>query len=413
MFRVAQASARSMSRPLASSSQVVLKQCPHTGVNLPLAHHPPLTRTLRLSPDRRTVATWFDKWWNKGPGGPTKWQTKEDASLKEDAFSKEDESLKQALKEALKEALKKYASQEQDDQWWRTYKGRRDKNQWEFDLEATASMKDLLEQEPKKLSVTDGEVLVFRLPGRFLATDLSKFSLSNPSGSPWSLQPLEELLMVPSAKARLFQSLVRLRVSSSLAFRQLFIGTPGIGKSFSSALLIRSLMEAQTPLILYETQKAPRRYLIALKDQNNPNDGYEVFSITGEHYAGGGVEQLRNPHSWYVVDSGGEAAPKPIALQCKQVCVSSPDEGNYKEWAKGVANTRIISTPTDDEVRAMVKHYIDECAIISGGAPFPDLEREERLLRLKEEAWNVAQIRILVAGPVMRRIMQQDTFSKT
>jgi hypothetical protein len=304
MFRVAQASARSISRPLASSSQVVLKQCPHTGVNLPLAHHPPLTRTLRLSPDRRTVATWFDKWWNKGPGDPTEWQ-------KEDASPKQDASLKEAV------SLKKDASLEQDDQWWRTYKGRRDKNQWEFDLEATASMKDLLEQEPKKLSVTDGEVLVFRLPGRFLATDLSKISLSNPSGSPWSLQPLEELLMVPSAKARLYQSLVRLRVSSSLAFRQLFIGTPGIGKSFSSALLIRSLMEAQVPLILYETQKDVTRYLIALKDQNNPRDGYQVFSIDEDSYFGSSVQQLKNPRSWYIVDSGGETAPPPLNFQCK------------------------------------------------------------------------------------------------
>ena len=95
------------------------------------------------------------------------------------------------------------------------------------------------------------------------------------------------------------------------------------------------------------------------------------------------------------------------------MCVSSPDERNYQEWAKGADRTQIIPPPTDDEVRAMVKHYIDECVIVSEDAPFADLEHEERLLRLKEEAWKVAQTRIMIVGPVMRRIMQQDTFMKT
>ena len=52
----------------------------------------------------------------------------------------------------------------------------KDKNEWELNPKATATMKHLLEQQPQKLPTADGEVLVYRVSPKFLATELSEIS---------------------------------------------------------------------------------------------------------------------------------------------------------------------------------------------------------------------------------------------
>ena len=89
-------------------------------------------------------------------------------------------------------------------------------------------------------------------------------------------------------------------IPSPTPTRRLYVGTPGIGKSFSSAYLIRLLMENEVPFIMYETQKDTDRYAIALKNKEEPADGYNVFSVPGSQYSADGVHQLDNPQSWYV-----------------------------------------------------------------------------------------------------------------
>ena len=295
-----------------------------------------------------------------------------------------------------------------------------DENKWKLNPEATATMKHLLEQEPEKLRTADGEVLVYRVSPKFLATTISRFDVPLPEKDDLgalktcSLLPEEELIMVPHSIAQMFGQHVEARVfPAPRQSRWLFVGTPGIGKSFSGAHLIRSLMKKQVPVIVFETQKDLDRYLIALKDENNPSAGYDVFSVDGTQYNGDSVKQLRNPKAWYVVDCGGETSPTPRFAGCQQVCISSPDERNYKEWGKDLDNTEIIPPPTDDEVRVMVDYYISQCTQVSPSIPHEDMPAEERLEKLKEQARAVAKERITIAGPVMRRVMQHDTFAKT
>ena len=187
-------------------------------------------------------------------------------------------------------------------EWWRTYKKIQDKNEWELNEEATATMKHLLEQEPQKLPTADGEVLVYRVSPKFLATELSEISVPHPTeeNTSWILQPKDEILMIPPGSKALFDKCTKQLIPSPTPTRRLYVGTPGIGKSFSSAYLIRLLMENEVPFIMYETQKDRERYVIALKSKEKPADGYNVFSVPGGFFIGGGVHQLDNPQSWYV-----------------------------------------------------------------------------------------------------------------
>ena len=126
-------------------------------------------------------------------------------------------------------------------EWWRTYDGMKDKNEWELNPKATATMKSLLEQEPEKLPTAGGGGLVYRVSPKFLATTTSRFdvplpekdSLGGPTLQIWSLLPEEELVMVPHLIAQMFARHVEERVLAPHQSRWLFVGTPGIGKSFS------------------------------------------------------------------------------------------------------------------------------------------------------------------------------------
>ena len=195
-----------------------------------------------------------------------------------------------------------FTSKRCNGEWWRTYQHREDENDWKLNPEATATVKLLLEQEPQKLPTADGEVLVYRVSPKFLATELSEISVPHPSRQnlTWIFQPKEELLMVPPGCKTLFDTCAKQLIHSPIPTRRLYVGTPGIGKSFSSAYLIRLLMENEVPFIMYETHKDTDRYVIALKNKEKPADGYNVFSVPGGFFIGGGVHQLDNPQSWYV-----------------------------------------------------------------------------------------------------------------
>ena len=73
--------------------------------------------------------------------------------------------------------------------------------------------------------------------------------------------------MIPPGSKALFDKCTKQLIPSPTPTRRLYVGTPGIGKSFSSAYLIRLLMEKEVPFIIYETQKDTDRYAIALKNK--------------------------------------------------------------------------------------------------------------------------------------------------
>lgn len=115
----------------------------------------------------------------------------------------------------------------------------------------------------------------------------------------------------------------------------------------------------------------------------------------------------------YVVDCGGKKSPTPIHLSfCHQVCISSPDEENFDEWDKKMQSF-IIPPPTLDEAHVMVSHYIDECRLFSSYAPFDNMDNANRLETLREEARRWAHRRMMIGGPVLRRIMDHNTFQAT
>merc|ERR1712137_823954 len=98
-------------------------------------------------------------------------------------------------------------------EWWRTHKHMEDENKWKLNPEATATMKHLLEQEPEKLRTADGEVLVYRVSPKFLATTISRFDVPLPEKDDLgalktcSLLPEEELIMVPHSIAQCLDSM--------------------------------------------------------------------------------------------------------------------------------------------------------------------------------------------------------------
>ena len=222
---------------------------------------------------------------------------------------------------------------------------------------ATEQVKQLVEQQPKILECNTVEI--YHIPSSFLACTKATFSFQNmeiePSG--------EEILMIPgetrSILLNLFEEVIERRKKELAARnRTLLIGTPGIGKSFSSSYFIRVLMKNKVPFIVFETQKTPDRYLIALRDKNDSNSGYDVYSVSEDEFMPTAIPQLKSFDSWYICDhAGSEGRPIAKLINCSQFCFSSPADSNYKEWKKDCKKVITLPPPTELEVEEMFTFY--------------------------------------------------------
>ena len=311
-------------------------------------------------------------------------KAKEEAERKEEELKKELEAERKAKEEPKKE-------------WWRTFEGRNDRNNWILDEQATEQVKKLVEQQPK--IPKDSTIEYYHVPNSFLACKKARFNFQE-----FSISPLgEEILMIPRETRSILQKLygdaIKTRnLNPQIPFLSLLIGTPGIGKSFSSSYFIRVLMKKKVPFIVFETQKVTNRYLIALRDKNDSNSGYDVYSVDGLEFNPTGIPQLRSHDSWYICDHAGKADSIPFLDNCFQCCFSSPTLSNYEEWKKDCQKVITVPPPTELEAKEMVTYFINSCSI----------DKE-----IKEQALAIAASRMIITGPVLRRIMQTTTYEDT
>ena len=324
-------------------------------------------------------------------------KAKEEAErkAKEEVERKDKKEIVKALEE-LKKGLERKQEKEPKKEWWRTFKGQNDTNNWILNEEATEQVKKLAEQQPK---IPEGSTVeYYHIPNSFLACEKAVFHFDVRK----IIQPSEEILMIPRETRSILQDLYEIVIEQrnlypNSPFRTLLIGTPGIGKSFSSSYFIRLLMKKKVPFIVFETQKDSYRYLIALRDKNDSNSGYDVYSVNGLEFNPTGIPQLRSYDSWYICDHAGKADNIPFLNNCIQCCFSSPAESNYKEWRKG-ARTITLPPPSEQEAEEMIKYFINSCSTDEN---------------TKEQAVSLAESRMIITGPVLRRIMEAATYQLT
>ena len=138
------------------------------------------------------------------------------------------------------------------------------------------------------------------------------------------------------------------------------IGTPGIGKTTTTAYLIKMLMEKKNTTVVY---------CLHQYDNNNNNFCYKFVSANDEPQSQPSVTVFReesyrdhvNPETYYIVDPcRSELSCNPASdFQAKVIIVSSP---NSKHWGGG-GFSKSIGTNTSGVFRYMPAWSLDEVKV--------------------------------------------------
>jgi hypothetical protein len=131
-------------------------------------------------------------------------------------------------------------------------------------------------------------------------------------------------------------------------YRVAAIGTPGIGKTKSTAILIRILLERKkTVVYLIRTKKEESWYYEFVP---NKSDSTIASNVYPENVAKGEILCLRDPSTYYIVDPGEtkDSCNPPGDFLPKYILIASPDE---RHWGESEFDKR------RDDVRGCFKLY--------------------------------------------------------
>jgi hypothetical protein len=145
-------------------------------------------------------------------------------------------------------------------------------------------------------------------------------------------------------------------------YRVAAIGTPGIGKTTTTPLLIRDLLSTDNTVV----------YLVRTKEKTGwyyefvSKDGEYTAEVYPEIHGWCGIESLKSRSTYYIVDPGSQDNPdscdEDAIFQPKLIIVASPDERHWgssfwKQRSTVMGGFRFIPIWSEDELIA-VQPYI-------------------------------------------------------
>ena len=108
------------------------------------------------------------------------------------------------------------------------------------------------------------------------------------------------------------------------------IGSPGIGKSFSIAYLLRLLMKEQKTVV-FEARKWKAVYLF----MSGGDGSYEVRSMSARKWAAEECSELKEPENNYVIDPNVAEDRKCVyPARARTIVAPSPDPMHLGSWKK-------------------------------------------------------------------------------
>ncbi|CAJ1447347.1 unnamed protein product [Effrenium voratum] len=129
------------------------------------------------------------------------------------------------------------------------------------------------------------------------------------------------------------------------------IGSPGIGKSFSIAYLLRLLMKEQKTVV-FEARKWKAVYLFMPGDDGS----YEVRTMDSTDWAPGKCSELKDPENYYVVDPDKAEDQYIYPARARTIVAPSPDPMHFGEWKKDDPLFLYMATWTLQEARCVLKY---------------------------------------------------------
>jgi hypothetical protein len=121
---------------------------------------------------------------------------------------------------------------------------------------------------------------------------------------------------------------IRLLNDEKMEYRVCAVGTPGIGKTTSTPLLIRMLlMDEQTVVYLVRTKEKTSWYYEFIPQSNND----VVVNVYPEYMSSNDIASLKKKETFHIVDPGKtmNTCDYDNFFQAKLLIVSSPDEGHW------------------------------------------------------------------------------------
>ncbi|RNF15136.1 putative retrotransposon hot spot (RHS) protein [Trypanosoma cruzi] len=175
--------------------------------------------------------------------------------------------------------------------------------------------------------------------------------------------------------------------------RHVLIGTPGIGKSMNAgSYLLYQLLHydaEELPMVAYVI--ADRKFLFdkTAKTVKKHGEASSIVDILDE-FSGRGVK------GYIIYDVAKPGHEPPAGLPCKgwgMIVVTSPNEGNFKEWEKQKGSVRIVmNCPAKEDVKAM-------CVCMNRNEP-----------TVQAGYWRKVEGRMDKVGPLLRYVFDQATY---
>ena len=112
------------------------------------------------------------------------------------------------------------------------------------------------------------------------------------------------------------------------------IGSPGIGKSWSSAFYVKKLLENKK-LVAYEARQSNAVYMFVPPGKDNGNEEYVAYRTSIQSWDPNSCPALQSIETYYYIDPGRAESSADIPLLSAHTAVGpSPEPQHLGEWGK-------------------------------------------------------------------------------
>lgn len=177
--------------------------------------------------------------------------------------------------------------------------------------------------------------------------------------------------------------------------RSMVVGSPGIGKSFSTAYFLKRLLE-RNKLVVYELRSLRSVVIFVPPLMDEHNEEYVAYTtVHWNAWSPAGCPALQNPEAYYIIDPAKGSASEWIAsVRARTVVPPSPDLDTLGDWRK-VAERFFLDAWTQQELLA-VRPYLK----VNG--------RELRAEEVVKNHWQYGGIiRLVFASPDLQEAFAQ------
>lgn len=246
-----------------------------------------------------------------------------------------------------------------------------DKNNWEFDNDAT--------QYANNLITTESEVLFDGVERTPLNIGLQSTEENNP-----------QLFATQSARTvwnYVFQHCEKKNMNHAVV-----TGNPGIGKSRSMAYFLRILLQ-NGKTVIYESRKDKQFFVFIPKKNSESKLEYEGYSVPSENFVKANCAALKNPNNYYLIDPKGIVEEGTYVAHT--ILAASPNKRRYHEMMKEPGSKKFFIPPwTISELQSIRDHMLVEF----------EKEDQQRILEEKE-----LENRYQICGGIPRIIFSSES----